>query len=171
MSTSMVRPRTRAALELVLRHLVFARSPPANQAPLKLDQDDMIDYYELYSDGLVYGSLVNLAAFPVAGSGSFRSQSLQSERDEAPVSEALHPLLKSVFQLDMSLMVDLCGPMTMGRVASQSISELERNGSKRLHKWYRSVFEAICDFNFQIGLLDLQSSIASYSQLQGLFSI
>ncbi|KAJ3030699.1 UNVERIFIED_CONTAM: hypothetical protein HDU68_008088 [Siphonaria sp. JEL0065] len=138
-STSMVRPRLRAALELVLRHLVFAFPPKGGR-----EDSDKIDYYELYSDGLVYGSLMNLAAFPIAGNqvgGKGFSNTSELEAEEAPISEALHPLLKSVFQLDMSLMVDLCGPMTMGTVASQSTLELEKSASKRLHKWLAGLTE------------------------------
>ncbi|KAI9333453.1 hypothetical protein BDR26DRAFT_868381 [Obelidium mucronatum] len=139
-SSSMVRPRLRAALELVLRHLVFSFPPKGGGA---LDQSDFIDYYDLYSHGLVYGSLTNLAAFPVAGAMGATTNSNVSNvtEEEQPVSEALHPLLKSVFQLDMSLMVDLCGPKSMGKLASQSLSASEKNGSKRLRKWLAGLTE------------------------------
>ncbi|KAJ3069832.1 hypothetical protein HDU98_007090 [Podochytrium sp. JEL0797] len=143
MSTTMVRPRLRAALELVLRHLVFTHAPRgAKSPPAHLDHSDLIDYTDLYSEGLVYGSLVNLAALPVAGNAMGNKQAASfGEEEETPVSEALHPLLKSVFQLDMSLMVDLCGPLTMGRVASESILEEEWKGPKRLRKWLAGLTE------------------------------
>ncbi|TPX74983.1 hypothetical protein CcCBS67573_g03756 [Chytriomyces confervae] len=125
-STSMVRPRLRSALELVLRHLVF--SQPGQKFGSSYWRENSIDYYELYSDGLVYGSLQHLASFPIAGaSGDQRSSWRQELDDEVPVSEPLHGLLKSVFQLDISLMVDLCGPMTMSRNAAEAFSERDNS--------------------------------------------
>ncbi|KAI8831659.1 hypothetical protein BJ741DRAFT_616548 [Chytriomyces cf. hyalinus JEL632] len=137
-STSMVRPRLRSALELVLRHLVF--SQPGQKFGSSYWRENSIDYYELYSGGLVYGSLQHLASFPIAGaSGDQRSSRRQELDDEVPVSEPLHGLLKSVFQLDISLMVDLCGPMTMSRNAAEAISE--RDNSVQLRKWLSGLTE------------------------------
>ncbi|KAJ3130817.1 hypothetical protein HK100_007389, partial [Physocladia obscura] len=130
----MVRPRLRAALELVLRHLIFSTQ---NQRA-SLNHSNLINYYDLYSNGLVYGSLQNLAAFPVAHIPGSSKSELINDDDEAPIGEGLHPLLKGVFQLDMSLMVELCGSMVMGKAASQSVSALERNGLK---KWLAGLNE------------------------------
>ncbi|KAJ3237087.1 hypothetical protein HDU81_009967 [Chytriomyces hyalinus] len=103
-------------------------------------RENSIDYYELYSDGLVYGSLQHLASFPIAGaSGDQRTTWRQESDDEVPVSEPLHGLLKSVFQLDISLMVDLCGPMTMSKNAAEAFSE--RDPSVRLRKWLSGLTE------------------------------
>ncbi|KAI8924164.1 hypothetical protein BC831DRAFT_551577 [Entophlyctis helioformis] len=106
-----VRSRLFEAVELVLRHLVFDRR-----------QKQTIDYQDMYGDGLVYGSMRNLALLPerpVAPSakGRTRRRSAESGSDSAGsivvLREALHPVLKEVFRLDQSLFLLACEDMTL----------------------------------------------------------
>ncbi|KAI8620819.1 hypothetical protein BC830DRAFT_424787 [Chytriomyces sp. MP71] len=138
-TSSMIRPRLRSSLELVLRHLVFSRKETSSI--LSVTSQDGINYYELYGNGLVYGSSHNLATFPVAGEASDRGAIRHTYmEDEPPVNEALHSLLKDVFYLDMSLMVDLCGPMMMGKSASRCLSS-DSNREDCLHNWLSGLTE------------------------------
>ncbi|KAJ3357225.1 hypothetical protein HDU83_008038 [Entophlyctis luteolus] len=134
-SNSIVRPRTQAALELVLRHLVFCKDMKRG------DKSDLIDYYELFSDGLAYGSLQNLAAFPAAENTAAQQSWTDDSEDEPPLNEPLHPALKRVFQLDMSLMVDMCCSMRLGKTASESVTETGLSAPKRLRKWIAGLAE------------------------------
>jgi hypothetical protein len=83
------RPVTRSSIlktvEFVVRHLVFS----------KIQMRD-IDYHQVYADGLLYGSYSGIS--PISPS---------SNRDPA-IREALYISLQSAFQLDGSLLIEIC---------------------------------------------------------------
>ena len=128
----LVRTRLNGTIELVLRHLVFDKQ-----------QKQEIDYESIYSEGLVYGSMMNIAALPLSTSGGTNeSKTTRETSDEnrqttnatkaAVIHEALHPLLKQVFKLDMSLFVAACQTMEVP-------FERQQNGKNtketQLSKW------------------------------------
>ncbi|KAH6575421.1 hypothetical protein BASA62_001909 [Batrachochytrium salamandrivorans] len=97
-------------MDLVLRHLVFSAT-----------RRQHIDYAELYSDGLVYGSLRSIATLPAQPvyprsrvqrvpppPSSLAVPEEEVEESDFVVREALHLTLKLVFRLDLSLFIDVC---------------------------------------------------------------
>ncbi|KAH9263774.1 hypothetical protein BASA83_012808 [Batrachochytrium salamandrivorans] len=99
-----------SAMDLVLRHLVFSAT-----------RRQHIDYAELYSDGLVYGSLRSIATLPAQPvyprsrvqrvpppPSSLAVPEEEVEESDFVVREALHLTLKLVFRLDLSLFIDVC---------------------------------------------------------------
>ncbi|KAJ3414265.1 hypothetical protein HDV05_006794 [Chytridiales sp. JEL 0842] len=122
---SMVRPRLRAALDLVLRHLIFSpEQKPADEG------EELLNYVELYCDGLDYANISHLAALPVAGYKATASPNKRNtlhntllRSNEGKVNEALHPILRNVFRLDMSLFVDMLSSINMGVYPAMAVGD------------------------------------------------
>ncbi|KAI9362469.1 hypothetical protein DFJ73DRAFT_575739 [Zopfochytrium polystomum] len=183
---SLIRPRVRSALELVLRHLVFFSAPNSrlqkfqtpNNSPSRLsknlttyqqhsgvsDEGGSIDYFDLYgSIGLAYGKL----AFEVrAGSVSREDFSPTNEREydervksrlsrrpgssvylketSAEGLEALHPMLRNVFKLDMSLLTDFCQELDFSEEVNRGFSNKKLPLKDRLNLWYCLKVSQLC---------------------------
>jgi hypothetical protein len=127
-ASTLVRPKIRAALELILRHLIFSSNQKSIEHP-------SINYWGLYGTGVNFGSMINLAGLPAMGSleASLPSANLEEDFD-VPQNEALHPMLRSVFRLDMTLMIEFCSLMSMGSLAS-SCTRPFLSAQEKLHGW------------------------------------
>ncbi|KAJ3193202.1 hypothetical protein HK101_005270, partial [Irineochytrium annulatum] len=103
-----------------------------------------INYLALYGRGLAYGSLKEIPGLPALGTlKDGEALRVVGERGEQQITEALHPLLKGVFQLDMTLMLEALSTLYMGK----EVGELAKEGgaampaSGRLKRWLNGLSE------------------------------
>jgi hypothetical protein len=101
-----------------------------------------LNYIQLYLYGLDYGKANHLAALPTAYSSSAfdRSVTLGNHSllgQEGLVTEALHPMLKNVFKLDMALFVDICYGIVIDSLpALLAAANDNEDVNRRLQIWY-----------------------------------
>ncbi|KAJ3209198.1 hypothetical protein HDU67_006327, partial [Dinochytrium kinnereticum] len=128
-----IRPRMQAAIDFLLRHLVF------NSGTKKTE----FRYTDLYSNGVAMGSLVNLGSMSFSVTLEPAMLSEWDDRDE-DVPEGLHPVLREVFRLDAGMMVDLCSTLLMGQAARMAVSKEKMHPKERLRRLLSALYEVHC---------------------------
>ncbi|KAJ3111681.1 hypothetical protein HDU96_005465 [Phlyctochytrium bullatum] len=167
-----VRPRVQVALNFLLRHLVFSST-----------RNNEFRYHDLYGDGLSYTgmSMVGMNMLSSVQRSGIKEAELsnyyQEQHQNEAVPEGLHPLLKEVFKLDSTLLMEICSTLVMGKFAKgavlkQRMSLRERNrrilsGLYDIHIHLLSTSRALFKLETELGssLTAAQAMVAVKDQI------